>query len=596
MNSASVAGSNVDRQAVHGAQHIAPIDTTELDRRLAEGGDLLAWVTTSWCVPCQALAPHLDAFSARHADRIDVVALDGDANVELRTRFQIAGFPTLILFHDGIRVWQRAGAFERSADEVSGRVMPLLDAVSGSLPDLCPARDDSREERELAIPAARAGVQFEQRTPDGRHALDPGVHSLPAGAELVVTLQADHRREEPVAWSSLGDLAPGSVDGLEVFGVEVDLDQLGRMPALSRLRQVTAPTGRIHLGSTTLSELPRLRSLSASLTPESAEPLSIFLNDEWVHPAVRDEPGVRAPGPRRTPLVHAPASEIVDDSFRGATERGLSLVGFLLAQAPGLDALTALLDSAAAAHPDLHVYAAEVDRCPQAATDLGVHGVPAVILLADGAPIWRTGAVDDPEQFSATLDAALQAVATHAQGAPRGGDASGMRPARTLRLPEGPLGFYLTLQPPALGMTAALTLTEGGQLEVPAGWSVIADIGADTGDDAGVDLQPLGRDDLDVLFACVDTQALAVGSSFAVALARLSGLRVLDLEVPEGLDARMLEPLVRGFDDLQALNAFTYPSDGGPPTAPANLLEVLRPALPRTVINGRWNSLDLPED
>ncbi|GAB2444768.1 hypothetical protein GCM10027062_26310 [Nocardioides hungaricus] len=580
----------------HGARHISGVDSVELEQRLAAGGDLLVWVTTSWCEPCRALAPHLDGFAAEYGDRVPVVALDGDESAELRRRFQVAGFPTLILFHDGVRVWQRAAAFERSADQVADLIVPMLDAldsVGGAVPDLCPGPPAARAARTVELPAAGPGVQFELRTAEGRQALGAGAHQLPDGAELLVTLQADHRLSEPVEWSALERLEPGSVDGLDVLGAEVDLTQLAAVPALSRLRQLGAPTGQVRLDAGALSGLPRLQSLNASLSPDSVDPTEIFLDDEWIHLLLRDRPGVRSPGPRRAPLIDAPAREVTDDTFGEATAPGPALVGFVLPRMGDTAGVTALLDAAAAAHSDLRVFAGDADRCPRAAAELGVQGVPAVVLLADGAPVWRTGALEDPAEFAATLAAALDALRS---GRGRPGRRRRARPERTLRLPDGPLDFHLALHPDELGMPAAVTISDGGEVTVPDGWTVMADIGTSANSAApGEELAHFGPDDVDVLYAAVTGDALAAGSSFAGVLARLRGLRVLDLEVVDGLDdAGAFAPVVRGFDDLEVLSMYAYPPDGAP-SAPSNLLEALRPALPETVINGRWNALGLPE-
>jgi thioredoxin 1 len=67
-----------------------------------------------WCGPCRALGPIVEQIAEEHADRIEVVKLDVDANPETAGRFGIRSLPTLMLFKDGAPVASQVGALPKA--------------------------------------------------------------------------------------------------------------------------------------------------------------------------------------------------------------------------------------------------------------------------------------------------------------------------------------------------------------------------------------------------------------------------------------------------------------------------------------------------
>lgn len=63
--------------------------------------------TASWCGPCRAMAPHVDALSDELQGQVVIAKVDVDANPELASRYGVQAFPTLLFFRDG-RVVERA--------------------------------------------------------------------------------------------------------------------------------------------------------------------------------------------------------------------------------------------------------------------------------------------------------------------------------------------------------------------------------------------------------------------------------------------------------------------------------------------------------
>jgi thioredoxin 1 len=58
----------------------------------------------SWCQPCKALTPLIEAVAEEYAGKLDVKKVDIDNAQETAMRFGIQGVPTVILFKNGQEV------------------------------------------------------------------------------------------------------------------------------------------------------------------------------------------------------------------------------------------------------------------------------------------------------------------------------------------------------------------------------------------------------------------------------------------------------------------------------------------------------------
>ena len=66
-------------------------------------------VSTAWCPPCKVAAPLVAALAKRHAGKLKVVEIDGDASPELTARLGVRGFPTFLGFFGGKVVDSKLG-------------------------------------------------------------------------------------------------------------------------------------------------------------------------------------------------------------------------------------------------------------------------------------------------------------------------------------------------------------------------------------------------------------------------------------------------------------------------------------------------------
>lgn len=63
----------------------------------------------SWCGPCRAIAPAVDAVAVEYAGKAKVVKLNVDENPEIAGRYGVMSIPTLIIFKGGERVGELIG-------------------------------------------------------------------------------------------------------------------------------------------------------------------------------------------------------------------------------------------------------------------------------------------------------------------------------------------------------------------------------------------------------------------------------------------------------------------------------------------------------
>jgi len=69
----------------------------------SHGQPILVDLWADWCMPCLVIAPRLEALVEEYEGRLKLAKLEVDAgeNMRLAGKYQVRGFPTVILFIDG---------------------------------------------------------------------------------------------------------------------------------------------------------------------------------------------------------------------------------------------------------------------------------------------------------------------------------------------------------------------------------------------------------------------------------------------------------------------------------------------------------------
>lgn len=104
------------------------IDLTEqsFEAQLQKPGILFIDFWAAWCGPCRMFAPIYEKVASAHPD-VTWAKVDTDANPRLSGGMGIQSIPTLMVFRDGILVFEQAGVLPAPALEDLLRQVQALD-------------------------------------------------------------------------------------------------------------------------------------------------------------------------------------------------------------------------------------------------------------------------------------------------------------------------------------------------------------------------------------------------------------------------------------------------------------------------------------
>ena len=85
------------------------LNFSTFEETISSDGIVIVDFWASWCGPCRTFAPVFEAASEEHPD-IVFAKVDTEANQDLSQALRIMSIPTLMIFREGVLLFNQAGA------------------------------------------------------------------------------------------------------------------------------------------------------------------------------------------------------------------------------------------------------------------------------------------------------------------------------------------------------------------------------------------------------------------------------------------------------------------------------------------------------
>lgn len=79
--------------------------------------------SATWCGPCQALKPTIEALAGEYTGKVNIGKVDIDQNADLTARFGVMSVPTIVFFKNGQQADSMIGLV--SKDAINNKIKAL---------------------------------------------------------------------------------------------------------------------------------------------------------------------------------------------------------------------------------------------------------------------------------------------------------------------------------------------------------------------------------------------------------------------------------------------------------------------------------------
>ena len=89
------------------------ISVADFDKAIASEKLTMVDFYTTWCGPCKMMAPFIAEIKNEQSAVVNVLKIDAEAQLDIASRYNLEGYPTVIFFKKGEVIFKQLGALDK---------------------------------------------------------------------------------------------------------------------------------------------------------------------------------------------------------------------------------------------------------------------------------------------------------------------------------------------------------------------------------------------------------------------------------------------------------------------------------------------------